>query len=115
MTRRLISSGSEFEKKIGYSRAVVDGEWVFVSGTTGFDYAAGTISDDVAEQTRQTLRNIEAGLQQCRCLVRKCRPRQLYRRQRRRVAPSLSGSGRGLSQMSVRQRRRSSVVWLIRA
>lgn len=64
MTRRLISSGSEFEKKIGYSRAVVDGEWVFVSGTTGFDYAAGTISDDVAEQTRQTLRNIETALKQ---------------------------------------------------
>jgi len=62
MTRRLISSGSEFEKSTGYSRAVVDGEWVFVSGTTGFDYAAGTISDDVAEQTRQTLRNIDAAL-----------------------------------------------------
>jgi len=62
MTRRLISSGSEFEQKIGYSRAVVDAEWVFVSGTTGFDYAAGTISDDPAEQTRQTIRNIEAAL-----------------------------------------------------
>ncbi|WNJ98234.1 RidA family protein [Thalassospiraceae bacterium LMO-JJ14] len=64
MTRKLISSGSEFEQKIGYSRAVVDGEWVFVSGTTGFDYAAGTISDDPAEQTRQTIRNIEAALAQ---------------------------------------------------
>ena len=64
MSRRLISSGSEFEKKIGYSRAVVDGEWGFVSGTTGFDYAAGTISDDAAEQTRQTLKNIEAALKQ---------------------------------------------------
>ena len=64
MSRRLISSGSEFEKKIGYSRAVVDWEWVFVSGTTGFDYAAGTISDDAAEQTRQTLKNIEAALKQ---------------------------------------------------
>jgi enamine deaminase RidA (YjgF/YER057c/UK114 family) len=62
MARRLISSGSEFERKIGYSRAVVDGEFVFVSGTTGFDYAAGTISDDAAEQTRQTLKNIEAAL-----------------------------------------------------
>ena len=62
MSRRLISSRSEFEKTIGYSRAVVDGEWVFVSGTTGFDYAAGTISEDVAEQTRQTLRNIDAAL-----------------------------------------------------
>ena len=62
MTRSLVSSGSEFERKIGYSRAVVDGEWVFVSGTTGFDYAAGTISEDVAEQTRQTLKNIAAAL-----------------------------------------------------
>ncbi|MCK5779366.1 MAG: RidA family protein [Rhodospirillales bacterium] len=64
MTRKLISSGSEFEKKIGYSRAVVDGDFVFVSGTTGFDYAAGTISDDPAEQTRQTLKNIEAALKE---------------------------------------------------
>jgi enamine deaminase RidA (YjgF/YER057c/UK114 family) len=62
--RRLISSGSEFEARIGYSRAVVVGRWVFVSGTTGFDYAAGTISDDVAEQAEQTLRNIETVLQE---------------------------------------------------
>lgn len=58
MSRRLISSGSSFERLAGYSRAVVDGDWVFMSGTTGFDYAAGTISDDLAEQTEQTLRNI---------------------------------------------------------
>jgi enamine deaminase RidA (YjgF/YER057c/UK114 family) len=45
--RRLISSGSSFERQIGFSRAVVDGEWVFVSGTTGFDYSTMTISDDV--------------------------------------------------------------------
>lgn len=64
MARKLISSGSSFEKVAGYSRAVVDGRWVFVSGTTGFDYAAGTISDDVVEQTRQALRNIEAALKQ---------------------------------------------------
>lgn len=64
MTRRLISSGSSFEALVGYSRAVVDGEFVFVSGTTGFDYKAGTISDDVAEQTRQCFRNIEAALAQ---------------------------------------------------
>ena len=62
MTRRLISSGSTFEQEIGYSRAVVDGEWVFVSGTTGFDYASMTIPDGVAEQTEQALRNIEAAL-----------------------------------------------------
>ena len=60
--RRLISSGSRFEAEAGYSRAVVDGEWVFVAGTTGFDYTAMTIADDPAEQARQTLRNIEAAL-----------------------------------------------------
>lgn len=63
-TRKLISSGSEFEQKIGYSRAVVDGRWVFVSGTTGFDYAAMTISDDVVEQTDQCFKNIAAALGQ---------------------------------------------------
>jgi enamine deaminase RidA (YjgF/YER057c/UK114 family) len=60
--RRLISSGSPFEAAGGYSRAVADGEWVFVAGTTGFDYAAITIADNPAEQTRQALRNIEAAL-----------------------------------------------------
>ena len=64
MTRRLISSGSTFEHEIGYSRAVVDDEWVFVSGTTGFDYATMTISDDVAVQAEQCLKNIEAALRE---------------------------------------------------
>ena len=64
MTRQLISSGSTFEAEIGYSRAVVDGEWVFVSGTTGFDYKTMTISDSLAEQTEQCLKNIEAALKQ---------------------------------------------------
>ena len=62
--RKLISSGSSFEKLAGYSRAVVDGDWVFVSGTTGFDYATMQIADDVAAQCEQTLRNIERALQQ---------------------------------------------------
>jgi enamine deaminase RidA (YjgF/YER057c/UK114 family) len=62
MTRRLISSGSTFEADIGYSRAVVDGEWVFVSGTTGFDYRTMTIAEGVVEQAEQCLRNIEATL-----------------------------------------------------
>src|ERR1700759_5798072 len=62
MARRLISSGSQFERDVGYSRGVVDGEWAFVSGTTGFDYAAMTISDDAAEQARQTLENISSAL-----------------------------------------------------
>ena len=60
--RRLISSGSPFEATIGYSRAVVDGDWVFVSGTTGFDYATMAISDDVTEQAEQTLANIAEAL-----------------------------------------------------
>jgi enamine deaminase RidA (YjgF/YER057c/UK114 family) len=62
--RTLISSGSEFEHKIGYSRAVVDGRWVFVSGTTGFDYATMSISADVVEQTEQCFKNIAAALDQ---------------------------------------------------
>ena len=64
MTRKLISSGSSFEAQIGYSRAVVDGDWVFVSGTTGFDYATMTISPDVLEQAEQCLKNIASALQQ---------------------------------------------------
>lgn len=62
MTRRLISSGSPFEAQIGYSRAVVDGEWVFVSGTTGFDYQSMTIENDMAAQAEQCLKNIAAAL-----------------------------------------------------
>lgn len=64
MPRQLISSGSTFERDIGYSRAVVDGEWVFVSGTTGFDYASMTIPEGVAAQCEQAMRNIEHALQQ---------------------------------------------------
>src|SRR5690242_8600894 len=60
--RRLISSGSMFEADVGYSRAVVDGEWVFVSGTTGFDYGTMTIADGVIEQAEQALRNIVQAL-----------------------------------------------------
>jgi enamine deaminase RidA (YjgF/YER057c/UK114 family) len=70
MTRRLISSGSTFENEIGYSRAVVDGDWVFVSGTTGFDYTSMTISDDIVEQTEQCMRNIELALAQAGASVR---------------------------------------------
>jgi len=64
MARRLISSGSTFEREIGFSRAVVDDDWVFVSGTTGFAYESMTISDDIVEQTEQCLRNIESALTQ---------------------------------------------------
>jgi len=64
MKRQLISSGSTFEAEIGYSRAVVQGDWIFVSGTTGFDYATMTISDELENQTEQCLKNIESALMQ---------------------------------------------------
>lgn len=60
--RRRISQGSTFEEQIGYSRAVVDGRWVLVSGTTGFDYRTMAIEDDVVAQARQALANIAAAL-----------------------------------------------------
>jgi len=64
MARKLISSGSTFEAQIGYSRAVVVDEWVFVSGTTGFDYSKMSISGNVVEQAEQCLKNIESALMQ---------------------------------------------------
>ncbi len=64
MTRTRISSGSKFEAEIGYSRAIVDGDWIWVAGTTGFNYETMTISEDVAEQAEQTLKNIMAALDQ---------------------------------------------------
>ena len=68
--RTLISSGSTFERDVGYSRAVVQGDWVFVSGTTGFDYATMTIAEDIREQTEQCLKNIEAALAQAGATLR---------------------------------------------
>ena len=62
--RTLISSGSPFEAQIGYSRAVVQGDWIFVSGTTGFDYATLEISSNVEDQARQCLKNIAQALAQ---------------------------------------------------
>jgi enamine deaminase RidA (YjgF/YER057c/UK114 family) len=64
MARKLISSGSSFEAEVGYSRAVVDGDWIFVSGTTGFDYTTMTMSDDVVTQCRQAMRNVADALAQ---------------------------------------------------
>lgn len=63
-SRRLISSGSPFEHEMGYSRAVVDGRWVFVSGTTGFNYDTMSIAEDVAAQAEQCFRNIGKALEQ---------------------------------------------------
>jgi len=64
MTRRLISSGSTFERDIGYSRAVVQDDWIFVSGTTGFDYSTMTLADGVVAQCEQCLKNIAAALRE---------------------------------------------------
>jgi enamine deaminase RidA (YjgF/YER057c/UK114 family) len=61
---QLISSGSPFERDMAYSRALVDGDWIFVSGTTGYDYATMTISDDPATQADQCFRNIAKALEQ---------------------------------------------------
>jgi enamine deaminase RidA (YjgF/YER057c/UK114 family) len=64
MQRKLISSGSPFEEQIAYSRAVVQGDWIFVSGTTGFDYATMSISPLIEEQAKQCLKNIAHALGQ---------------------------------------------------
>ena len=62
MARHRISQGSSFEEQVGYSRAVVDGRWVFIAGTTGYDYTTMTIDADVVEQCRQALANIDDAL-----------------------------------------------------
>jgi enamine deaminase RidA (YjgF/YER057c/UK114 family) len=64
MKRRQVSSGSAYEAQFAYSRAVIDGDWVFVSGTTGFDYAAMTIADDIVAQCEQCFANIAAALRE---------------------------------------------------
>lgn len=64
MARKLISTGSPFEKVAGYSRAVVDGEWCFVSGTTGYDYSTMIMPDDVGQQTLNALGTIDKALQE---------------------------------------------------
>ncbi len=69
MKRQWITSGSTYEEQIGYSRAVVVGDWVFVSGTTGFDYATMTIADDVVAQTEQCFQNMAAALAQAGCTL----------------------------------------------
>jgi enamine deaminase RidA (YjgF/YER057c/UK114 family) len=64
MPRRLISTGSPFEKAAGYSRAVVDGDFAFVAGTTGYDYATMTMPADVTSQSRNCFKTIEAALKE---------------------------------------------------
>ena len=96
MARRLISSGSTFEKSIGYSRAVVDGDWVFVSGTTGFDYSNMTIQDDAVAQCEQALKNIAAALKQADSSLRRRGSRALPHDQCRGLRTLLAGHGQGV-------------------
>ena len=70
MTRRLISTGSPFEKTAGYSRAGVDGDFVFIAGTTGYDYATMTMPTDVMSQSRNCFKTIEAALKEAGFVVR---------------------------------------------
>jgi enamine deaminase RidA (YjgF/YER057c/UK114 family) len=64
LSRRLVTSGSIFEQEIGYSRAVVDGDWIFVSGTTGMDYATMTLESGVVAQAERAFLNIETALRE---------------------------------------------------
>ena len=96
MARRLISSGSTFEKSIGYSRAVVDGDWVFVSGTTGFDYSNMTIQEDAVAQCEQALKNIAAALKQADSSFSRRRARALPHDQRVGLRALLARHGKGV-------------------
>ena len=103
--RQRISSGSTFEEQIGYSRAVVDGDWVFVSGTTGFDYATMTIADDVVEQAEQCMNNIAAALAEAGLTRRRRRPRPLPAARPRRLRAVLAGAAALASAKCDRRRR----------
>src|ERR1700761_9579168 len=74
MPRRLISTGSPLEKTVGYSRAVVDGDFCFVAGTTGYDYATMTIPDDVTSQSRKFFKTIEGVLKEAGFALTRFRP-----------------------------------------
>lgn len=73
-----VSTGSPFEQRFGFSRAVDDGDYVFVSGCTGFDYRTGVIADGTAEQTRQIIRNIEDALTRCGCKLSDVVQKRVY-------------------------------------
>ena len=92
MSRRLISTGSPFEKTAGYSRAVIDGDFAFVAGTTGYDYATMTMPADVTSQTRNCFKTIEAALKEGGFALGRYRPRDLLHHRRRRCGCRISRS-----------------------
>lgn len=87
MARWAINTGSKFEEMAGYSRAVVDGEWIFVSGTAGYDFAKDEISDDPAEQARQSLRTISDTLAKAGATVKDIVRVRVYVSDRDHVMP----------------------------
>ena len=90
MSRQLISSGSTFEQEIGYSRAVVAGDWVMVSGTTGFDYSNMTISNDLLVQAEQCFQNIEGALKEASSSLKRCGACNLCISRSRRLSQMLA-------------------------
>ena len=102
MTRTRISSGSKFEAEIGYSRAIVDGDWIWVSGTTGFNYETMTISEDVAEQAEQTLPEHQGSAGQGRVFLRGRGARQLHPAEGARI---FRPAGRCFASISARSAR----------
>ena len=93
MTRRLISTGSPFEKAFGYSRAVVDGDLVFISGTTGYDYKTMIMPDDPAEQTRNIFKTVEAALKEAGSSMHKILRAQYFVTDRSYCEPVLAVCG----------------------
>jgi enamine deaminase RidA (YjgF/YER057c/UK114 family) len=99
MNRRLISTGSPFEKSFGYSRAVVDGDLVFISGTTGYDYKTMIMPDDPAEQTRNIFKTVEAVLKDAGSSMRQILRAQYFVTDRAYCEPVLAVCGEVLGEI----------------
>jgi len=97
MTRRLISTGSPFERSYGYSRAVIDGGFVFVSGTTGYDYATMELPEDAAAQTRNIFRTLENVLKEAGSSLAHITRAQYFVTDRAYCAPVLAVCGEVLA------------------
>jgi len=108
MTRRLISTGSPFEKAFGYSRAVVDGDLVFISGTTGYDYKTMIMPDDPAEQTRNIFKTVEAVLKEAGSSMQQILRAQYFVTDRSYCEPVLSVCGEVLGDI-----RPAGVVYIV--
>jgi enamine deaminase RidA (YjgF/YER057c/UK114 family) len=97
--RKLISTGSPFERSFGYSRAVVDGDLVFVAGTTGYDYKTMVLPEDVADQTRNIFATIEAALAEAGSSLAKLVRVQYFVTDRAYCAPVLAVAGEVLAEI----------------